>query len=319
MSQSTVEIPSSNSSEPSAATIEAQKPATQGQPKTEAPSGAAFAALDRRTKAAIAAERQLEQKRQEIETKEKSLAELNGLDPVSFIETIAKQRGIPPEELFKEYVQRKTGQPTPDKVLAESKDPAVQALTARQEQLARENAELKAQREAEKQAVIEERNAEARRKAIADCQESAKAVFTDESDYPFFFNDAEQLGREVYVECSARINAYIESNLKAGYSREEAKPTLEEVNELVKNMPAELLKARLATKAGQKLISMKARAETPPAAVPGFRPRLSPRKVTDDDSAPKIRTSIDHNARLDAAIARLPKGMLLPGEKPTSE
>lgn len=280
-----------------------------GKGKVAKPSGSAFAALDRRQRAVEKAEQEFQAKLAEFEKRQSSLPDIEKTDPLELLENIAKKRGVDPDALIKEYITRKTGGPAPAVALAQSTDPAIIALREQLKKDAEDKENLRKQLEERDSREEERQRAAADRAAQAACLESSKAVYIDGSDYAFFWDIPELLASDVQSACERELSEYIKQY--------RTQPDFEDVQEMVREMPKELLKKRLESHAGQRILELKKRAELPPppAPVTGFKPLL---RAADKHKKPEIKTRLDNDQRLEDAIARWPKGVPLPGQQPNS-
>jgi hypothetical protein len=273
--------------------------------------GSEFAALDRRRKAVEKQEQEFQAKRTEFEKRQAAAPQLDKADTLELLEHIAKSRGMEPDALIKEYITRKTGGPAPAAALAQSTDPAIIALREQMRKDADEKAALKKQldeRDAREEARM---RAQAAERGRAACLDSSKTVYVDGSDYQFFWNTAELLADDVEAACNRELQEY--------FTKYNMKPDFKDVVDMVREMPKELLKQRIESHAGNRVMELKQRAAAPiPAPVQGFRPPI--RKTAEEKhTAPKIVTRLDNERRLEDAVARWPKGVLLPGQQPNSE
>jgi hypothetical protein len=319
---SAIEIPATTSAQPEASQATTSQPESNTQPQGTPPaapegksinkSGAEFAALDRRRKAVEKAELEHRNRVAEFEKRQSSAPNFEKTDTLELLEQIAKARGLEPDALIKEYIGRKTGGPTPSAALAQSTDPAIIALRDQMRKDAEEKEELRKKIEERDMREAERQKAEAEKQSKAACLDSAKSVYTDESDYAFFWDGPESLAGDVERACSQEIYEYVQ--------KYKMQPEFGDVVEMVRDMPKELLKRKLESHAGKRVVALKQRAELPPppAPVTGFKPPL--RKSADgSQKEPTIRTRMDNDKRLEEAAARWPKGVLLPGQQPNSE
>lgn len=321
---SAIEIPAATSAQPeSAATPPSQPEVVNAQPQGAPPSddsakgkvsktGAEFAALDRRRKAVEKAEQEFKVKQAEFEKSRSAIPDLSKSDTLELLESIAKARGLEPDALIKDYITRKTGGPAPSVALAQSTDPAIVALREQLRKDAEDKEALRKQLEERDQREQARLQAEAAAKAIAACLDSSKAVYVDGSDYAFFWDTPELLAKDVMDACDRELVEY--------FKKYNTKPDLSDVEEMVREMPKELLKMRIESHAGKRVIELKQRAANPPppAPVQGFKPPL--RKSPDgQQKQPTIVTRLDNDRRLEEAMSRWPKGVPLPGQQPNSE
>lgn len=196
--------------------------------------GSQFAALSRKEKAARAKELELAAKAEQIGKLEQQYSELERLSAVEILERVAAKRGVASEDLIKDYIATKTGQPTADQALQESKDPAVQALAKKLEAQAKANQEL--QKKLEEKAEAEQRaQQQVQVQAVhSECLESASTSWSEESDYPLFFADQKDLASNVFQYCAARVQQYQQEN---GFPPDDA-----DIAGLIKAAPELLLK-----------------------------------------------------------------------------
>jgi hypothetical protein len=274
--------------------------------------GSEFAALDRRRKAVERAEQEFKARQTEFERRQSSVPQFDKADTLEVLEQIAKARGVDPDALIKEYITRKTGGPAPAAALASATDPAIIAIREQMRKDAEEKAALKKQLDERDAREEARRQAEAAEKGRAACLDSSKAVYAEDSDYPFFWDSAEDLASDVEKACNDELFAY--------FKQYNTKPLYADVVEMVRDMPKELLKKRLESHAGKRVAELRQRAAIPPppAPVPGFKPPL--RKSPDaKPKEPSIVTRMDNDRRLEEAMSRWPKGVPLPGQQKIQE
>ena len=174
--------------------------------------GSQFAALSRKEKVIRAKELELATKAEQIKAQEQQYSELDKLSALEILDRVASKRGIASEDIIKDYIATKTGQPTADQALQESKDPAVQALAKKLEAQARANDELQ-KKLVEKEQAEQRANHQVQVQAVQhECLESATTSWSEESDYPLFFADQRDLASNVFQYCAARVQQYQAEN-----------------------------------------------------------------------------------------------------------
>lgn len=291
-----------------AKTAKPQDPKAQPQaPEPPKNPGSQFAALDRREKAVKAREAEIRALEQAAQKTIDQAKEFEGLTADQIIERVAKARNATPEDLIKSYIAKATGAPSADKLIAESKDPAVQALY---QQIRERDAALKELREKLEAKDKSEQEAQQRASVAAvqaECLSSASNAWSDESDFPLFFEDKADLSNAVFRYCANRVSSYV--------TEHGMQPDEDQIVELIKAAPKLIIDEIMASPRGKRIAGLrKPELQAPPEA--RTRPNLSPNRVavvTRPEEPPQVRTKTDRNKRLAEAKARLPEGARFPG------
>jgi ribosomal protein S24E len=308
---------------PNAAQVAAvgTKPGIEGtpqQPPQAKPDnlGSQFAALDRRQRALRQQEQELASKRSAHEASLKEIQELDNLSADELLERIAKRKGRDTDSVIRDYIAKKTGAPTAEQALKDSKDPAIAELARKTAELERNNAELKKQLEEKDLNEKQSREAQQARASVEfvqnECLQSSKAIWAEgdeTSDYALFFADQKELATRVFQHCATVVSDY---HKKYGFPPEES-----EVQTLIKDAPAILLKAELETSRGKRLAALKASNGTSQsgAAKPSLRPH-TPRVPKGDetpDTKQPVRTRFSNQERVQKYLDSLPDEVSLAG------
>jgi uncharacterized protein (DUF305 family) len=303
MNESTAEVSTSNVETATTNVAKAEKP----KPKVPDNVGHQFASLRHKEKTIETREREVKQYEDRVRQGLQQVQELESLSTDQLLERIATKKGQSPEDYIREYIAKKVGAPSADKTIEDSQDPAVRALAEQIKAQAKDNEELrkalKTRDDAEK-AAKDNANVTA---VQGECLASASSVFTEDSDYPMFFESKEDLASQVFQFCRDRVAWYQKTYNDV--------PAEDDLVELIKAAPQALLDAHLKTPRGQRILSLKA----PPQATQSRKPRLSANAMTEvkspSTSQPTtVRTKIDHQARLEEAKRRLPGNVRFPGQ-----
>jgi hypothetical protein len=306
------ETPVTPSSNVQAPTNEAQTPSTEGTQQVQPDKlGSQFAALGRKEKALRQQEQSLRAKEEQLTASLKQVQELESLSADEILERIAQRKGSKPEDLIQSWINKSTGAKTAEKALEESKDPAVQALQSRIKDQEKAYNELKARLEA-KETQAQEAQAKAAVELVQnECLQSATTAWTDESDYPLFFSDQQDLASQVLTYCRERVTQYRAEN---GFPPEDT-----DIAALIKAAPQLLIDNLLKSPRGQRLASLKQAQQAAPVRTSGVKPRLTPsttstpRAESPDRTTNTVRTKLDHSERLARAKNSIPSGARFPG------
>jgi hypothetical protein len=288
-----------------------QTPTTETQPKPDQ-LGSQFAALNRKEKALRQQEQQLRAQHEQLQATQKQLLELENLSADEILERIAAKKGATPEDVIKGYIAKKTGAPNDEQALKESKDPAVQALAKKLAEQERANAELKAKLEEKDKSAQDAQRQAAVNAVHTECLQAATEAWTDESNFPDFFDDKQDLAKNVFAFCAQRVTAYEKEN---GFAPDEA-----DIQALIKKAPELIIAELMRTPRGQRIAALKANGQAKPPLTSAAKPKLSPNvpRVPKDGEEPdepkgKVRTRFTNDDAVEKLKRQLPDSVTIAG------